>query len=211
MTLLSRSYARTTSSFTVMHAQVAERRFAHAAWVLMLILGITCFGANAADNGAAEAKRQAQTCADALVQHDYDTFASMLYPKFLQWMGGRNALIQKLQQSDQEMASRGITVQSVVMGQVTQIRRTKGETFAVVPEKIEMATRDGIVRTDSYLLGISSDDGKAWQFIDGTGVAGLDKDIYMLLPNLPADMQLPRAKQPASTPKKAGAPVSGKD
>jgi len=168
----------------------------------MLILGITCLGTNAADNGAAEAKRQGQMCADALVQHDYDTFASMLYPKFLQWMGGRNALIQKLQQSDQEMASQGITMQSVVMGQVTQIRRTKVETFAVVPETIEMATKDGVLRTDSYLLGISSDDGKAWQFIDGAGIAGLGKDIYILLPNLPADMKLPQAKHPASTPKK---------
>lgn len=176
----------------------------------MIALAITCSAAWAADNGAAEAKRQAQTCADALVQHDYDTFASMLYPKLLQWTGGRNALIQKLQLSDQDMASKGITMQSVVMGEVTQIRRAKGDTFAVVPETIVMGTRDGILRTDAYLLGISSDDGKTWHFIDGAGIANMGKEIYILLPNLPADMPLTQPEQPALAPAKANPAVSRK-
>lgn len=133
----------------------------------------------------------------------------MLYPKFLQWIGGRNALIKKLQQSDQEMASQGITMQSVVIGEVAQIRRTQAETFVVVPETLEMATGNGVRRTDSYLLGISSDDGKAWQFIDGAGIAGLDKDIYILLPNLPADL-LPQPKQPALAPAKTNPAVARK-
>jgi hypothetical protein len=45
----------------------------------------------------------------------------------------------------------------------------------------------------SYLLGISSDNGKTWKFVDG---AGLDDKITGGLPKLPAKLKLPEKQKP---------------
>ena len=176
--------------------------------VLMVLLGLTCPAAPAAEDAATAAKRQAEICGEAILHADYDLFVTMIHPRLLQAMGGKIAVIRKLKQGDQQLKAQGSSIQSITMGDVTQIRQSKTETFAVVPETIEISAKDGVLRAQGFLLGISSDGGKTWRFIDGDGVAGLGKRLRALLPNLPADMQLPRPTDPTFEPAKTDAPVT---
>lgn len=170
-----------------------------AMWVLITLLGITCLTAHAAEDGAAAttAKQQAQICGQAILHNDYEAFVSMAYPKAVLAMGGRNAVIKKLRQANQQRKDQGTSIQAVTIGDVTQIKESKTEMFAIVPQTITLAANGDMVRTEGYLLGISTDRGRTWRFIDGAEVAGLGKQIRTLVPDLPADMQLPEPKEPA--------------
>lgn len=181
---------------------------ARALCILTLFLAISCLSAHAAEDrpaAAATVKQQAQICGQAILHNDPEAFVSMLHPKAILALGGRNAVIKKLRQANQERKDQGSLIRSVTIGNVTQITQSKTEMFAVVPQTIETAARDGILRGESYLLGVSGDGGKTWRFIDSAEVAELGDQMHTLLPNLPADLRLPEPKDATVVPAHADA------
>lgn len=58
-----------------------------------------------------------------------------------------------------------------------------------------MKVPGGRATAKSFLLGISTDKGKTWTFVDGNGI-GDEKVKRKLLPNLPAEFKLPKKEKP---------------
>jgi hypothetical protein len=66
--------------------------------------------------------------------------------------------------------------------------------YAVVPTTLKVKAKDGIFQTESSMIGISSDQGAKWTFIDAGG-----KDHTQLMSFLPApadSLKLPAEKDP---------------
>lgn len=76
---------------------------------------------------------------------------------------------------------------------------TQGDnTFVIIPATAEMKFSAGKIITNSYLLGISSDSGKSWKFVDGQGLADTNgRDS--VLPPMPATLTLPIVGKPKIT------------
>ncbi len=92
------------------------------------------------------------------------------------------------------MEDEGVSVLSSTAAAPTQIMHVSGWIYAVVPTALKVKAKDGIFQTESNMIGLSSDHGANWTFIDAGG-----KDHTQLLSMLPAqadNLNLPVEKDP---------------
>jgi hypothetical protein len=175
--------------------QWANGRLAAIAFFVLIALTGSATHAGDAEMKAA-AKAQANDCAQAYFRQDYDAFAAKMYPKLLEMSGGKENLIRTLQDGRKQMLAEGGDIRSATIGDVTQLKESHSQEFAIVPETLEISMREGTLTAESYMLGISDDGGKTWTFLDGAGVQKMGDSIRTILPNFPADLALPAPKQP---------------
>jgi hypothetical protein len=91
------------------------------------------------------------------------------------------------------MESEGVEIISSHASAPTQIVHDTGGIFAVVPVTSKVKAQEGTFQTEGSLIGISTDGGQSWTFVDASG-----KDLTELkkvLPNLDK-LNLPADKAP---------------
>ena len=137
---------------------------------------------------------QAQEVNDALRRRDFARMVDLTYPKVIEAAGGRDQMISGLKKEMKAMEGDRVFVLSSTAGAPTQILHVSGSVYAVIPTTLKVKARDGIFQTEGTMIGISSDSGATWTFID----AGF-KDrgqLMSLLPDAADKLNLPPDKQP---------------
>jgi hypothetical protein len=137
---------------------------------------------------------QAQEVNDAFRRRDFGPMVDLTYPKVIEAAGGREKMIAALSKGMKEMEVEGVSVLSSTAAAPTQIVHASKWIYAVVPTTLKVKARDGIFQTESSMIGISSNQGANWTFIDAGG-----KDHKQLLSMLPAPadgLKLPAEKDP---------------
>jgi hypothetical protein len=137
---------------------------------------------------------QAQEVNDAFRRRDFARMVDLTYPKVIEAAGGRDKMIAALAKGMKEMESEGVSVLSSTAEAPIQIVHVQKWTYAVVPTTLQVKAKDGVFRTESSMIGISSDQGANWTFIDAGG-----KDHTQLKSYLPAPadaLKLPGDKEP---------------
>jgi len=140
------------------------------------------------------AKRKAQEVAQATVKGEFGKLADLTYPKVVEEMGGRDRMIAVLKNSLEGMNKKGYEFRSAKVGKTAQVVAGGENLFAVVPFDMEMKVPGGSLAIKSFMLGISPDKGKTWSFINGDKAQ--DSNVRKMLPNLPAELKLPKKEQP---------------
>ena len=118
----------------------------------------------------------------------------LTYPKVIAAAGGRDKMIAALAKGLKEMEAEGVVVLSSTAAAPRQIVHVSGWIYAVVPTTLKVKAQDGIFQTESSMIGLSSDNGASWTFIDAGG-----KDHTQLKNILPAPadkLELPADKEP---------------
>jgi hypothetical protein len=118
----------------------------------------------------------------------------MTYPKVVEAAGGRERMLASFTKEMKEMEAEGVTVLSSTAGAPTQIIHISGSVYAVLPTTLKVKARDGIFQTEGSMIGISSDGGKNWTFIDAGGKD--QKELRRILPDAVDKLNLPPEKQP---------------
>lgn len=137
---------------------------------------------------------QAQEVNDAFRRRDFGRMLDLTYPKVIEAAGGRDKMVASLAKGMKEMEAEGVTVLSSTAGAPTQIVHASEWIYAVVPTTLRVKAQTGTFKTESSMIGISSDHGANWTFIDAGG-----KDHKQLLSMLPAPadaLKLPAEKEP---------------
>lgn len=137
---------------------------------------------------------QAQEVNDAFRRRDFARMVDLTYPKVIEAAGGREKMIAALARGMKEMEGEGVSVLSSTAGAPIQIVQVQNWTYAVVPTTLKVKAKDGVFQTESSMIGISSDRGANWTFIDAGG-----KDHTQLKNYLPAPadaLKLPAEKEP---------------
>jgi len=136
---------------------------------------------------------RAQEVNDAFRRRDFARMADLTYPKVIEAAGGRDKIIASLAKGLKDMEAEGVSVLSSTAGEPTQIVHVSGSIYAVVPTTLKVKAQDGIFKTESSMIGISSDNGANWTFVDAGG-----KDHNQLKSILPAveKLNLPPDKEP---------------
>jgi hypothetical protein len=137
--------------------------------------------------------QQAQVAANAVMQENFETLADLTYPKVVAELGGKDRMVATLKRSAKEMKAQGVTVLAVKAEAPNAVFRAERELMTVVPQSLELAVPDGKLKAKSFLVGISSDRGATWTFIDG-GIG--EARIRELVPSLPRQMVLPQPQRP---------------
>lgn len=138
-------------------------------------------------------KAKVEAINHALIKGDYGTIADLTYPKLVEMMGGREAMLAALSRVTVEMKAKGFVFKSVTVEEPKQFVPMGSEVFTVVPVTLMMTAPGGRVTSKGFVLGISEDAGQSWTFIDGNvGRDGLET----LVPNLPLSLKIPEKSQP---------------
>jgi hypothetical protein len=163
---------------------------------LLISFVVFCCTVQAAEETkSAVVKQKAQEVGQAVVKEDHAKLVDLTYPKLVELMGGREKMIAILESGSKAMKEKGFALRSVTVAEPGEFLTEGENTFVVVPTTLEIKAPGGKILGKSYLLGISSDQGKTWKFIDGNGLANKEKRAKVL-PTLPAKLKLPEQQQP---------------
>lgn len=137
---------------------------------------------------------QAQEVNDAFRRRDFARMVDMTYPKVVEAAGGRDRMLASFTKEMKEMEAEGVTVLSSTAGAPTQTIHISGSVYAVIPTTLKVKAKDGVFQTEGSMIGISSDGGKNWTFIDAGGKD--QKQLKSILPDAVDKLNLPPEKQP---------------
>ena len=137
---------------------------------------------------------QAKEMNDAFARKDYQRFADFTYPKVVELAGGRDQMLKGIPQQLKEMEAEGVVILSSTTESPTQFVHDSGSIYAVLPTALKAKAKDGIFRSEGCMIGISSDGGANWTFIDASGKD--QRELKTLLGNVVDRLNLPPDKQP---------------
>ena len=137
---------------------------------------------------------QAKEMNDAFARKDYGRFADLTYPKVVEMVGGRDQMLRGVVQQLKEMEAEGVVVLSSTSGLPTQFIHDSGSIYAVLPTTLKAKAKDGIFQSEGSMIGVSSDGGTNWTFIDASGKD--HRELKTLLGNVVDRLNLPPDKRP---------------
>jgi hypothetical protein len=140
------------------------------------------------------AKAKAEEAAQATIKGDFDKYITLTYPKIIQKMGGVEKAKKKLEDGFADMKKKGFAFKSAKVGEPSQAVTGGNDLYLVIPMTLEMTAPNSTITLDSFVIGISSDKGKSWTFVDGSKAT--DKHFKEVVPKLPAALKLPKTKEP---------------
>jgi hypothetical protein len=130
---------------------------------------------------------------DALGRKDYAKVVDLTYPNLVDYSGGREKLLAGMTREMKTMESEGVELLSSTSSAPTQFFHDATGIYAVVPVTSKVKAKDGIFQTEGSLIGISTDSGTNWTFVDATGKD--QTELRKLFPNLDK-LKLPAEKPP---------------
>ena len=130
---------------------------------------------------------------------DYEKIIDLSHGNVVAALGGKNKALETVQRQMQLMKDRKMMLTEFKIGEPWPFTRSKENKFVVVPTQITLTIPGNIVQADSFLLGISADQGKTWKFVDGAGIKS-EKQQEKILPPLPKELKLPELKPPRILP-----------
>jgi hypothetical protein len=137
---------------------------------------------------------QAKEMNDAFARKDYERFADLTYPKIVEMAGGRDQMLKGIPQQLKEMEAEGVVILSSTSGSPTQFVHDSGSIYAVLPATLKAKAKDGIFQSEGSMVGISSDGGANWTFIDASGKD--HRELKTILGNVVDRLNLPPDKRP---------------
>jgi hypothetical protein len=139
-------------------------------------------------------QQEATKMCNFFLEKKFPAYIKYVHPKVIQMVGGEKAMIDVLENTFVQLKEQGFTFNKASMGHPSSIITAGKEQQAIIPQILEMKNETGTLVSTSYLVAISSDKGKTWQFID-TGGKTL-AEMKKVFPNLSNALVIPPKKQP---------------
>lgn len=130
-------------------------------------------------------KKQASELYAAFDKNDFDKFVELTYPKVIEKVGGRENLISMMKNISDQNPKIFQSFSSSV-DNPSQLVEIDNQLFGVVPIKLEGTTyKNNKIVTLGSVIGISTDNGKTWKFVNGS-------KFKELFPNAADKVQIPK-------------------
>jgi hypothetical protein len=165
-----------------------------SASVIVLIAVVIASGADDKID-VANGVKQAEAISKALFDGDYAKLADATHSNVVEIMGGKEKMIEQIKDEMEKLKGMGFKLELQNVGKPHDPVIDGTTAYMVVPTTLKIKTPDSTITSDSYLLGMTTDGGKVWVFVDGAGMANESiKD--KVFPKLPAGLKLPERKPP---------------
>ena len=142
-----------------------------------------------------EVKQLVEKIGQATLSGDMDTVIDLTYTPIIDAIGGRKKMVAVMEKIAKDMNANGLAFESYTVGEPGDFHNEGGNTYSIVPTKLAITSADSRIVTNNFLLGISSNGGRSWTFIEGSGLKD-KKVVAKVLPKLPATLQLPEFREP---------------
>jgi len=162
--------------------------------LLIFVLVIIPSKAQVSTASGVNLKSSAQQMGKLFVEKNYEQYVKFVHPKILKMFGGEEKMIEFLKKSIEETENQGFTFKDVKIGEHSELIVAGNELQSIIPQILELKTKDGSLVTTSYLLALSTDKGKKWYFIDTAGKTL--EELRSIFPSLSSKLIIPPATQP---------------
>jgi hypothetical protein len=133
----------------------------------------------------------------AVLSGDHQRMVDYTHPAVVSGLGGKENFKKRLSEIDAEMAGQGFRVTGVTLGVPGELVASRGSVYGILPMTITMSGPNGAEGfKSSCLIGVSTDRGASWKFIDGAGVSGDRAKLRKVLPDFPERLILPPVQAP---------------
>ncbi len=141
--------------------------------------------------GLENLKKAAQKVADAQKNQDHKAMLESVPPKLIEMLGGKEKFIETLENIAKEFEKQKVKINKVTTADPVSITKGSDGWYAFVPFHLELTVDGKSIKSSSYLLSFSPDDGKTWQMVDTSGVKTL-KEAQKMFPNYPEKLAIPK-------------------
>jgi hypothetical protein len=142
------------------------------------------------DSRAVKAKKEAGRFTADLLKKDYSGFVDLLYPPFVDSMGGKKLFIEQVSKSMKQAAASGAYPETFTVGDAIDFAAVGNKVAVTIPFELKLHEKgkETLTSTTGKLVGISNDNGKKWTFIDATSMRPID--ILQFLPEFAGKLQV---------------------
>lgn len=147
-----------------------------------------------AQSPTASIQAEAQKCAKALMASDYRSVLAYTHERVVAMMGGAESARGLVQKGMEEMKSKGMGIDDTKIGTPEEPRKIGTWLISLVPESLTLRVPGAKLQQESFLLGISADEGKSWKFIDLGPIS--EEKLFTVFPELKGQFKMPPKKQP---------------
>jgi hypothetical protein len=162
-----------------------------AASCILLCLSLTADSLSQ-DPTADTVKALVRKMVNATAEGDYKTVIEMTHPKLVEMMGGKEKALSEVGKAMEMIKNAGMvfTVKEI---DTPTLAKKKNELYSVTTYGMQIRGRGKKITLKSAIVGVSSDGGKAWKFIN------LDKEgeqgVRDMMPDLPKELKIPKQEQ----------------
>lgn len=178
------------------------------ALTLQLACGQTQVNSNASKPTSANASRpsaqakdypklklQANELVEASNRKDFNTVVSLTYPKLVEMVGGREKILDSINQGMKEAEAQNVKILSFTLGEPGEVISVERQLLAIIPSTMKLKVPEGTLTGQSFLIGVSEDGGENWTFVDASG--GMDREkLKALFPAAADKLKIPETKPP---------------
>jgi hypothetical protein len=136
-------------------------------------------------------EKQAREIGDTWVRKNFERFAALTYPKLIQMLGGKTKFINAMKNEMKWQEAQGLETLSQTPTDVTQFLKVSGSLYALMPTTLRLKMRGELFESYGCMLGISSDGGTHWTFLEPAG-----KRLKDLVPEVADKLTLCPEKPP---------------
>ena len=159
-------------------------------WILILVIN-SAFGFSQTENK--NLNSQLGEMKKFFLNGDYENFANYTYPKIIEMIGGKSNMVEATRQGIDKMKSDGFYFTDLNFKNPSKFLKKGNELQCSFTQVIAIETPRGKIESEYTLIGISSDNGQNWTFID---TSGRDKETMLnYFPNLHNEIIIKSKKQ----------------
>ncbi len=159
----------------------------------LLVIALTCLGQGQAQSPLEAMQAGAKRYVEAVVRQDYKTLTN-LYPPAVFERVDRARLIELITHDMDDMKKKGLKIKSFMTETSSKlVQGADGQLYGVIPATLVLDAPEAVITLKSFLIGLSSDQGKTWVYIDGANGADAVRREYT---ELPETLVLPAKQRP---------------
>ena len=147
------------------------------------ILALTALLSAQSDPKSDLVKRKAEELAKATIAGNFAVVIDMTYPKIVEMMGGREKAISLVETGIKTMKENGASMAGFRIGDPSEFKTGGSDLFTVIPTEVDVKLPDSKLTGKSFLVGVSSDQGKTWFFADGAQLN--EESVKAMFPKFP--------------------------
>lgn len=143
---------------------------------------------------AINARSAAQQMFQFFIAKNYLAYSKCIHPTITNMMGGEAKMAEVVKNAVQQTEKNGLIAVQIKIGEPSKIVSTNNELETIIPETTKFKTAKGFYNDTSYLLAISTDNGKTWRFVDTNGRTWAQ--VKAVFPNLSNQLVMPVKGKP---------------
>ena len=162
--------------------------------VLLPVFLVLGFILTAQNNHSEKIKHDGNDMINSLLAKDYEKLSEYTYPVIVEWMGGKNQMINQITTEMDRIEKQGIIFLELSIGEPEEIYTAGNEIHCLVPQKVVLESKDGKIINSSHLLAVSDNSGEHLYFVDTSQITS--DNVRHLFPKFNSELKIPSKIEP---------------